>query len=200
MSTPFRPDRTGAARRFGVSASGLLSICLALFAPVGLWPIGAFAQQNAVTRVGYVDMKRLIDSSPQVRRARARLQREFDAANALLRSDETRLQGLEQRLTAAESAGEDATAQTLRREIDPLKRSVDRTRERLRAELESRSEQEIDRAWPLINDSIAEYARAQGFDLVISSGALYVSGRVDITDRVLELLEREAADAGTEQP
>jgi outer membrane protein len=155
--------------------------------------MSAQAQQPAATRVGYVDMKRLIDSSPQVRSARARLQREFDAANALLRADETRLQGLEQRLAAAERASESANAQALRREIDPLKRSVERTRERLRAELESRSEQEIDRAWPLINDSIAEYARAQGFDLVISSGALYVSGRVDITDRVLELLEREAA-------
>jgi outer membrane protein len=187
-----RPEPAAARWRWACARA---VFALALCALAGL-PVSA--QQAAATRVGYVDMKRLIDSSPQVRAARARLQREFDAASALLRTDEARLQALEARLTEAIRTEDDEAERSLRREVEPLKRSVERTRERLRAELETRSEQEIDRAWPLINDSIAEYARAQGFDLVISSGALYVSGRIDITDRVLEVLEREVAEG--EQP
>jgi outer membrane protein len=151
---------------------------------------GTAAQEQAPTRIAYVDMKRLIDDSPQVREARARLQREFDASVALLREDERRLASLEQRLA---SAGE-ADAGPLRAEIDPLRRSVERTRERLRNELETRSEQEVQRAWPVLNEAITNYARDNGLDLVVSSGALYVSGRVDITDRVLDLLERERSE------
>jgi outer membrane protein len=148
--------------------------------------------QSAGTRVGYVDMKRLIDNSPQVRAARERLQREFDASNSLLRSDELRLRGLEQRSRDAETAGNAEEARALQAEIAPLQRSVARTRDRLRSDLDARSEEETSRAWPLINDAIAQYARANNLDLVVSSGTLYVSGRIDITDRVLDLLEQDA--------
>lgn len=164
-------------------ALGALLAAAAVFVGSGV----ASAQEGGAIRIAYVDMKRLIDDSPQVREARARLQREFDASVALLREDERRLEDLEQRLQSAN--GEEATR--LRAEADPLRRSVDRTRERLRNELETRSEQEVQRAWPVLNEAIANYARDNGLDLVVSSGALYVSGRVDITDRVLDLLERE---------
>lgn len=163
-----------------------LPLLLGLIATMAV-ATAAVAQQSAATRIAYVDMKRLIDDSPQVREARARLQREFDASIALLREDEQRVAALQSRLLSAE--GEQATA--LRAELDPLRRSVERTRERLRSELESRSEQEVQRAWPVLNEAIAQYARSNDLDLVVSSGALYVSGRVDITDRVLDLLERE---------
>jgi outer membrane protein len=127
-----------------------------------------------------------------VREARTRLQREFDASMALLREDEQRISSLQARLGTADA---DLAAE-LRAELDPLRRSVQRTRERLRGELESRSEQEVQRAWPILNDAIASYARENGLDLVVSSGALYVSGRIDITDRVLDLLERERSEEG----
>ncbi len=162
-------------------------LLLSLFAVGAFAPAMTMAQQTAVTRIAYVDMKRLIDDSPQVSEARARLQREFDASIALLREDEQRVSALQARLRTAEA--DQATA--LRAELEPLRRSVERTRERLRGELESRSEQEVQRAWPVLNEAIAQYARANDLDLVVSSGALYVSGRVDITDRVLDLLERE---------
>lgn len=175
-----RPPGTTGARRAWLRVAALGALL------VGGADI-ASSQDAAPTRIAYVDMKRLIDDSPQVREARARLQREFDASVALLREDERRLEDLEQRLQSAN--GEEATR--LRAEADPLRRSVDRTRERLRNELETRSEQEVQRAWPVLNEAIANYARDNGLDLVVSSGALYVSGRVDITDRVLDLLERE---------
>ncbi len=175
-----------AARQRG-SGWRALPLLLGLITATALAIAPAMAQQAAATRIAYVDMKRLIDDSPQVREARARLQREFDASIALLREDEQRVAALQSRLLTAE--GEQAIS--LRAELDPLRRSVDRTRERLRSELESRSEQEVQRAWPVLNEAIAQYARSNDLDLVVSSGALYVSGRVDITDRVLDLLERE---------
>ncbi|WP_395789899.1 OmpH family outer membrane protein [Aquimonas sp.] len=171
-------------------------VCALLLALTAASPV--LGQSTTGTRVGYVDMKRLIDNSPQVRAARLRLQREFDAANGLLREDELRLRELEQRSRDAELAGNVEAARALQSEIAPLQRSVARTRDRLRSDLDARSEQETSRAWPLINDAIAEYARANNLDLVVSSGTVYVSGRIDITDRVLDLLEQDAP--GEAQP
>lgn len=143
--------------------------------------------QPAPTRVGYVDMKRLLDNAPQVIAANGKLKQEFDARDAELKRDEARLAELDTRLS---SGGADAP-DTLQRQADALRRSVERTRQRLRDDLRARSQEEVDRAWPLINDAIADYAREQGYDLVVPSPQVYVSGRIDITDDVLERMRRE---------
>ena len=176
---------TGVWRR--VCALGLLA------AATLAWVTVASAQAAPATRVAYVDMKRLIDSSPQFLRARERLLRDFEASSNLLREDEARVAALEARLRDAQQAADLEAERALLAELEPLRRSVERTRDRLLRELESRSEQEVERAWPLINDAVAEYAREQGFDLVLSSGVTYASGRADITDRVLDRLQRAAS-------
>lgn len=148
---------------------------------------GAAWAQPAPTRVGYVDMKRLLDNAPQVLAANAKLKSEFDARDAELTADTARLADLDARIA---SGGAGSTA-PLQRQADALRRSVERTRQRLRDELRTRSQEEIDRAWPLINDAIAAYARDQGYDLIVPSPQVYVSGRIDITDDVLERMRRD---------
>ena len=49
------------------------------------------APASAAARVGYVDMKRLLDNAPQVVAGRSRLQREFAPRDAALKADEERL-------------------------------------------------------------------------------------------------------------
>ena len=49
------------------------------------------------------------------------------------------------------------------------------------------------RVWQQINDSVIEYARAQGFDLIVPSPVVYASTRIDITDAVLDKLRQNKA-------
>ncbi len=85
-----------------------------------------------------------------------------------------------------------AQADALQREIDALDRSIKRSRDTLRAELKTRSDQELDRSWREINDAVVEFAREQGYDLIVPSPVVYASPKVDVTDRVLERLRRSA--------
>lgn len=156
----------------------------------------AVAQQGARS-IGYVDMERLIDNAPQVLAATERLQREYAARDAQLNADTERLAGMEQRIAdGRDDLPEDELAQ-LEREADALRRSIARTRERLQAELRDSIEAELTRTYPRIYEAIAEYAREAGYDLILSSPVAYASGRVDVTDRVLDRLRR---DAQQEQP
>ena len=180
------------ARRPRRWAELLLGACLSALPAFGLLAVSSHvAAQATPTRVGYVDMKRLLDNAPQVLAANARLKTEFDARDAELTRDEARLAVLDQRIASGGAGAPD----TLQRQADALRRSVERTRQRLRDDLRTRSQEEVDRAWPLINDAIAEYAREQGYDLVVPSPQVYVSGRIDITDDVLERMRR-AFEAG----
>ena len=85
-------------------------------------------------------------------------------------------------------------ARNLRQEADALRSSIQRTRDRLSQELNSRIDQELDKAWPDIEASVAEYAREAGYDLVVGSPVIYASGRVDITDRVLDRLRQSSQE------
>ena len=158
---------------------------------------GAHAQTPAATKIGYVDMKRLLDSAPQVLAGRQKLEREFAARDAALKADEQRAAELRARQARTAATLPKADADALQREIDALDRSIKRNRDNLRAELKTRSDQELDRSWREINDAVVEFAREQGFDLIVPSPVVYASPRVDVTERILERLRRQPAKAST---
>lgn len=163
------------------TAACRLAIALALL------PLAALAQG----KLGYVDMKRLLDNAPQVQAGRERLQREFAARDTALKADETRLAGLKADFERNGALLAKSEADAKKREIDALERSVKRTRDELRTELKSRSDQELDKSWQEINNTVVDYAREQGLDLVVPSPVVYADPRIDITDRVLERLRRD---------
>jgi outer membrane protein len=151
-------------------------------------PAVAGAQEG--TRVAYVDMKRLIDNAPQLVDAQARLTREFQARNLRFEAEKQRLAELEARQAA--SASDDAAAALRAGEINALRRSVERNEQSMREQLATRLDEEIDVAFPRLSEAVADYAREQGYDLVVQSPVIYASGRIDITDAVLDRLRREA--------
>lgn len=182
--------RTTAKRR---GARRWLGLALVLAAGLAL-------AQDGPSRVGYVDMQRLLDNAPHMLAARARLKQEFDQRDAALKQDEARLAGLDLRLRSEAATLPAAELATLQRQADALRRSVERTRQRLREEFSTRVDQELDRTWPSINEAVADFAREQGYDLIVQSPVIYVSGRIDVTDRVLDRLKREYSQAKAEQP
>ena len=154
-----------------------------LFALLAAAPAVA-AAQNA--RVAYVDMQRLLDSAPQVVAAREALKTEFASRDAQLKADEAKLARLEGDLKRDAAALDAATAETRRLEIDTLRRSIERTRTRLRDELNTRANEELTKRWNEMHDVVVEYARERNLDLVVQSPVIYASATVDITDAVIE--------------
>jgi len=157
---------------------------------------GAAAQPAAQpARIGYVDMQRLIDGSPQFIAGREALQREFTERDAALKVDEARLARLELELKRDGPTLPAATADTRQLEIDAFRRSIERTRAKLRDDLNKRREGMLDERWSEINDVVIEYAREHRIDLVVQSPVIYASASIDITDAVLERLKATPADA-----
>jgi outer membrane protein len=164
-----------------------------LLSALALASFAAVAQTPTPTRIGYVDMKRLLDNAPQVVAGRQKLEREFAARDATLKADEKRAGELHARQTRDAASLATAGADALQREIDALDRSIKRNREALRADLKTRSDQELDRSWREINDAVVEFAREQGFDLIVPSPVVYASPKVDVTEQILDRLRRRPA-------
>lgn len=145
--------------------------------------------QAQPARIGYVDMKRVLDNAPQVVAGRSLLDQEFRARNDAIELDESRLALMESRLTQADMTSDEYRG--LEREVLELRRNVDRRKEDLRDELSFRRTEEVQRLEEQINLAVQEIAERNGYDLIVSSPVVYASPDLDITDMILDQLEAE---------
>ena len=156
--------------------------------------IGLMLASNAWAqslRVGYVDMKRVLDNAPQVVAGREQLDQEFRSRSEAIEIDEFRVKTLEDRL----SQGDMTSANSLQseRELRELRRNVNRRKEDLRDELSFRRTEEVQKLEEEINLAVQEIAQSNGFDLILSSPVVYANPDLDITELILEQLDVEFA-------
>ena len=146
----------------------------------------AHAQQ---LRVGYVNMKEVLDNAPQVIAGRKKLDQEFRPRNDSIEAEESRVEGLEQHLAQGDLT-EDARAR-LEREIREMRRGINRQKEDLRDELSFRRTEEVQQLEDQINLAVHEVATNHGYDLILSSPVVYADPALDITELILQQLQIE---------
>ena len=172
------------------STGAVSSIGGALLAFLALLPLQPAAQAQTAAKIGYVDLKRVLDEAPQMIESRAKLEREFSSRDGAIKAAEAKLSALKQRYERDNAIMSRDDAEALKREIEATERANKRMVDEARSELATRQAAERDRNWQKMQDIIVEYARSQGYDLIEASPPLYVSPRIDITDAVLDHLKR----------
>ena len=160
-----------------------LPILLLLFVVVAS---PATAQQ---LRVGYVDMKQVLDNAPQVLAGREKLDLEFRPRNETIEFQERQVQSMDDRLQMGDLP-EDARVR-LERELREMQRNVNRQKEDLRDELSFRRTEEVQKLEDQINLAVEEIARNNGYDLILSSPVIYADPSLDITQLILDQLRIE---------
>jgi len=161
----------------------LLPLLLTLFVLVA-GPVSA--QQ---LRVGYVDMKQVLDNAPQVLAGREKLDLEFRPRNETIEFQERQVQTMEDRLQLGDLT-EDARLR-LERDLREMQRNVNRQKEDLRDELSFRRTEEVQKLEDQINLAVQEIARDNGYDLILSSPVVYADPSLDITQLILDQLSLE---------
>lgn len=152
-----------------------------------LFAMGVHAQENL--RIGYVDMKRVLDNAPQVVASREQLEREFRPRNDDILDEEARLNTRQQQLL--DDGMDPAERIELEREVRNMQRTIERRKEDLRDELAFRRNEEIQRLEDELTVAVQSIAREQGYDLVIASPVVYANPTLDITELILSRLSDE---------
>jgi outer membrane protein len=140
-------------------------------------------------RVGYVDMKKVLDNAPQVLAGREKLDLEFRPRNDTIEFQERQAQTMDDRLQMGD-LNEDARVR-LDRELREMRRNVNRQKEDLRDELSFRRTEEVQKLEDQINQAVEEIARNNGYDLILSSPVVYADPSLDITQLILDQLRLE---------
>ena len=162
-----------------------LTLYRLLLVIAGLMVLPLLAQETDL-KIGYVDMRQLLDQAPQIKLSREAIDREFRPRNDAIAADEQRLQALNKRL---QESGSDS--QVLRNQIRDLELSINRRREDLRQEIVFRRNEAIQQLEDDINAAVAAVAKTEQYDLILSSPVIYANERVDLTARVLQMLQQQ---------
>ena len=159
-----------------------------LAAAAALLAVGAASAQDA--KIGFVDVGKLLEDSPQAVAARQKLRNEFAPRNEQLEAQHKEIAKLEEQLSTDADVMSEERIEELERSIQRRRRDFVRERDEVREDLGIRRNEELGKLQEQINEEVAKIARDEGFDLVLTQAVtLYASQRIDITDRVLESMD-----------
>ncbi len=141
----------------------------------------------AEVSVAYVDATRLLQEAPQVARIKERIRDEFSARDQRLVAMQQQIRRLEERLARGGGLTSEQQ-QRLQNDISARKLKFKHARDELEQDKQLRFSEEEERFSRIMHEVIAQVAQDRKLDLVIQSGAIWVSPRIDITQTVLERL------------
>jgi len=158
---------------------------------------GSLAAQ-ASRSVVYVDMELVFDSAPQVVAGLEKLTLEFKPRNDALEVDQERLEAMRQRLL--DPSLTDQEINQIQRDRREMQLATDRRREDLVEEFNFRRNEILIGIRETLEMVVDEIANEKGYDLILTkSSAIYHSPEVDITNEVMQRLQREFEADQSEQ-
>lgn len=141
-------------------------------------------------RIGYLDVTRVAEESPQYQAARRALQSELKRREGDLRRMADQLKGKEKKLQRNASIMSNAAAKNIEREILSLRRKLKNSRDEYRDELSLRQNEERTKLLRQVAEVVKAIGKEERFDLILTEGVAYASKDVDISDKVLMRLKR----------
>lgn len=169
-----------------------------VIAVVSLAIMAGFTQLAAAqtpTKIGVVNITRLMSESPQARTANETLRTEFapeerdiQTLGQTLKTKEDKLKKDQATLSQAQVA---AAERELRDGYIDLQARQDKAEDRFNA----RRNEEMSKLQRVVLEEVQKYARANTFDLILADGVLYASAALDVTAPVLQALTARPAGA-----
>lgn len=163
-----------------------LAVALLLVLP---WLSGLSQAQGV--RVAFVNTPQVLERAPQAEAVRSTLQNEFAPRDSNLVTEQQRIRTLEERLLRDAAIMSEDERRRLERELLAQQRDLKRLRDEFSEDFNIRRNEELARMQREIAQSIVNLAQEKGFDLIIESGVIYASERVDITDDVISRLKQD---------
>lgn len=143
--------------------------------------------------IAFVNTPQVLEQAPQAEAVRQTLKKEFSARDAELVAEQKKIKSLEDKLTRDRVTMSEEQQRKLEREIHSQQRELKRAREDFAEDVNIRRNEELAKMQREISKSIVSLAREKEYDLILESGVIYASDRVDITEKVIQRLKNDYA-------
>ena len=140
-------------------------------------------------KIGFVDPVALIQNAPQSKAALTQLELEFRPRNDDILELQERIRVLDLDIEKNALVWSESELKNAKREAEALQRRMQRTQEEAQEDYNLRRNEELARIQDLIREAVVNMAKEENYDLILETGVVYVSPRIDLTERILEELE-----------
>jgi outer membrane protein len=170
-----------------LSCTTRFTALLALLAFGGVSPIAMAVD----LKIGYVNTVKVIEEAPQAEAALKKLEAEFSPRDKKLVETQGRIKQIEEELEKNALVFKESERRAKEYEITNLKRELRRATQEFREDYNLRRNEELATLQKLVQRTIAELAKQEGYDVILHEGVIYASGKADITETILKKLGKK---------
>lgn len=142
-------------------------------------------------KIGYVNTVKVIEEAPQAEAALKKLEAEFSPRDKKLVETQGRIKQIEEELEKNALVFKESERRAKEYEITNLKRDLRRATQEFREDYNLRRNEELATLQKLVQRTIAELAKQEGYDVILHEGVIYASGKADITETILKKLGKK---------
>jgi len=160
-------------------------------AVLGIALVSAFAFPAVAQelKIGVVNLPAVIERAPQTKAAMDALQEEFAPRQREFQAKQTEYEELAAKAQKDLAVMGETERRNAERDLRELQRELTRLQNEFQEDLNLRQNEEYGLLQRAILKEVQDFAEAQGFDLIVGDGVLYVTSTVNITDDVLRAVE-----------
>lgn len=147
----------------------------------------------AELKVGVVNYQRLMAESPQAKAATDVIRNEFTPRENELQRLQGTLKAKEEKLAKDAATMSDDQRNRAEKDLRDGARDLQRRQQELQDDFNARRNEEMGRLQKSLVDEVQAYSKAQGFDLVLADGVIYVTNGLDITPAIITSLQNRKA-------
>ena len=147
----------------------------------------ALAANAAEMKIGFVNTERVFREAAPAKRAQQALEREFSARNAELARVEKEGRDLQTELERDNVTMPESQRRDKERRLADISRDFQRRQREIREDLNMRRNEELAKVQEMATRVINQIAEQEKFDLILQE-AVFASGRIDITEKVIRAL------------
>ena len=142
-------------------------------------------------KIGVVNTEQILRESAPALKAQQKIDQEFIPRDAEIKDMAKQAKTLQEKLEKKGATMNDADRRELERELANLSRNYQRAQRQMREDLTVRQNEEYGVILELIDEAINTDAEKENYDLILQlQDSVYRSQRIDITDQVIEVLNK----------
>ncbi len=142
----------------------------------------------ADTKIGYVNINRIMQEAPAAQRAQKKITEEFTVRDQELSAMQAQLRNAQNAMETNAVTVSEATRRTQERNLNALSVEFQRKQTQFKEDLNRRRDEELRDIRDRINRAVSNIADVEKYDIIFQD-VVWANPRIDITDAAIKALE-----------